>query len=429
MSSWLRSIPLLSGIVVFFGVAVYLQNDLAVEGFTQGGAYRGSLYLPEPEYVQRLAVGYDHFLADFLWLRSIQAFGAYFDTLAEVDQVITFYDVITDLDPHFIAPYVFGNMVIGEEAGDFEGAYALLDKGIEHNPDTYILAYEAAFIALWLEEDGERARKYVRLAVAAPDCPEHVKGWENYIDRKMGRFLAAYEKNFIDYCKYYNRGNADFSSIYYRRLRFTLEDWYVAELRTKAIEYREDHGGVNPSIEQLNEAGAFRDAEWPDWERLGPFLDAMAENNEPFPDSQEEVLVLARRFIRTGWERIPPNPASDFPDFPGFIVWPGMDPWRTVRGRDGAEERQPNDSFALSEEKAAINVRDEMARNFPMTLRAYQQAHDGECPPSLDVLGANLTRVPGPWGGKWIWDPYKCEVRNEKWTLQEIEEKLGIASR
>jgi len=96
--------------------------------------YRDSLYLPHGKQVNLMAIGYDQFLADFLWLRAIQAFGGYWRAGDKVSEAVyNYFDVISDLSPHFIEVYKFGNLVMGDEGGDYERALTFLEKGQRYN--------------------------------------------------------------------------------------------------------------------------------------------------------------------------------------------------------------------------------------------------------------------------------------------------------
>src|SRR5881397_516312 len=54
--------------------------------------------------------------------------------------------VITELDPHYLDPYLIGALIMNAEARKPEMALALLDRGIARNPDQWILAFEAGFL-------------------------------------------------------------------------------------------------------------------------------------------------------------------------------------------------------------------------------------------------------------------------------------------
>src|SRR5258705_368740 len=69
------------------------------------------LYLPSGKYLKTMALGFDGLLADVLYLWSIQYYGNYDirDRYTFLEQI---YDqVITELDPHYLDPYLVGALI------------------------------------------------------------------------------------------------------------------------------------------------------------------------------------------------------------------------------------------------------------------------------------------------------------------------------
>jgi hypothetical protein len=376
-----------------------LQNEIIKKEQARPDRYYDLLYLPSSQYVQLAAVGYDHFFADFFFLRVIQAFGASYANPVNLGQLWAYFNSITDLDPHFIAAYSFGNLVIGEEGQDTERGLALLEKGIESNPQTYRLAFEAAFFSLWTLNEPDRARAYVQQAEQAPDAPDFISRWKGFIDEQMGRYHAAFEQFLREYLKAVNANEATLIGLNHSRLRSAVDEWYKAVLLEKAIAFHEEEG-FYPLVEELEQDGAFLDVEWPDWPALSRFLDLAWESEQPLDDSEDAVQELAARFIRTGWLKVPDNP-SDHPVFRGYLIWPGQEP-KTSDGRD-------NPIFLGSELNVAFSVKDSII-SAAYRIQGYREAHDGECPPDLATVSPTLIALQEPWGGEFIYDPETCMV-------------------
>src|SRR6266850_3984632 len=109
-----------------------------VQGRIERGRIAGSihplLYLPSGKHLKVMALGFDGILADALYLWSIQYYGNYDikDRYANLEQI---YDqVITELDPHYLDPYLVGALIMSAEARQPEMALRLLDKGVNNNP-------------------------------------------------------------------------------------------------------------------------------------------------------------------------------------------------------------------------------------------------------------------------------------------------------
>ncbi len=296
----------LSGFALSSTLSVGLQQRMIQLEASGEHPYR-LLYLPAKEYVKPAALGYDHVLADFLFLRVIQAFGATYTHSLDLGQLWSYFDTVTDLDPHFLTPYTLGNLVLGEMAKNEEHGLGILDKGIRNNPGQYKPAYDGAFYAFWGLEDIDQARKYVKIALRAPDCPDFVRRWEAFLDEKMGRYEAAFQKFLTEYIHAVNDGDPTMIHIQHRRLRQSIDQWYARELREKAIAF-EAREGRYPTVTELESEGAFLETSWPDWNRLKDFLAALAAGRLSAEGSAETTADLAGRFIQSGWRRMPPSP-------------------------------------------------------------------------------------------------------------------------
>jgi tetratricopeptide (TPR) repeat protein len=126
------------------------------------------LYLPSGKYLKIAALGFDGILADTIYLWSIQYYGNYqiTDRYRYLEHI---YDqVISELDPHYLDPYLIGALIMTAEARRPEMALKLLDKGIERNPDQWILAFEAGFVCYDDLKDYARAGRYFEKALEVP---------------------------------------------------------------------------------------------------------------------------------------------------------------------------------------------------------------------------------------------------------------------
>lgn len=390
---------LVAGLTCFASVGVTLQHRI-IELEKQGANPYRLLYLPAKEYVKPAALGYDHAFADFLFIRVVQAFGATYAHSIDLSLLWSYFDTITDLDPHFLAPYGFGNLVLGETAGNREKGLAILDKGIENNPNTYRPAYDAAFYALWGLEDTELARQYVRVALARPDCPDFVRRWEGFLDERMGRYEAAFEKFFAEVLLGIAGGDPTLLGLQYKRLRLSVDQWYLTELTRKAVEF-EAREGRYPTVAELERSGAFRDVAWPDWPRVEAFIADVQAGRVPYSAEQASTSMLSEQFIRTGWERMPASPATPNPRFPGYVLWPGKPHL--------LEDGTPNPHFAKNEFEAAYMLK-EYLRIADKVIADYRMVNRGLCPPDLATAFPAPPDLRDPLGGEFVYDRERCVV-------------------
>ena len=94
--------------------AIFVQGR--IEGLKPGATAHPLLYLPSGKYLKVAALGFDGLLADLLYLWSIQFYGSY-DIKDRYTYLERIYDqVITELDPHYLDPYLVGALIMTAEA-------------------------------------------------------------------------------------------------------------------------------------------------------------------------------------------------------------------------------------------------------------------------------------------------------------------------
>lgn len=115
--------------------------------------------------------GFDGLIADWYWMRSLQYIGdkllrakedMRIDDLGDANPRLLYplLDSATDLDPHFLAPYTYGAMVL--PTLNPQEAVALLEKGIANNPSQWRLYQHLGFIHWKLGEFERAAEMYDR---------------------------------------------------------------------------------------------------------------------------------------------------------------------------------------------------------------------------------------------------------------------------
>ncbi len=122
-----------------------------------------------PETARLLALGFGGLVADWYWLSTLQYIGRKIQEQAptgrvelgqavELDRIeavdpqvlVHLFELITALDPRFTAVYEFAAVVL--PAVDAQAAVALLEKGIQANPDQWYLHQQLAYI-FWQRGD------------------------------------------------------------------------------------------------------------------------------------------------------------------------------------------------------------------------------------------------------------------------------------
>jgi tetratricopeptide (TPR) repeat protein len=156
------------------GTAVAALAASRLEEGPEPGAPASLLYLPKGPYLRLTALGQENLLADLLYLWAIQYYSTY--EAAERYRYLeaVFSDAITELDPHYVDVYCVGALIMSIEAGDSAGALRHLDKGIRHNPDSWLLPYVAGWEA-YIHGQYDRASRYFDRVRSHPDAPPHME--------------------------------------------------------------------------------------------------------------------------------------------------------------------------------------------------------------------------------------------------------------
>lgn len=221
----------------------------------QGSASAPLLYLPSGRYLRVASLGFDELLADALYLWSIQ----YYSNYAIADRYVylerIYKDVITELDPRFLDPYLIGSMIMNAEAHEPEMALRLLDRGIEKNPDQWILPFEAGFLCYQTLKDYPRAAAYFEQALAIPGVPPIVQRFKAEMARRGGDIRASLQ----EWAAIHDAATDDYvrtiawNHVHDLRVQIDLEDLTVA-----VEAYRARFGHAPASLARIVDAGGLQ---------------------------------------------------------------------------------------------------------------------------------------------------------------------------
>ena len=134
-------------LVVLFFSTILLQKDFADSKIGERIAVPGCpwcdekfsgdvVFLPLNASIMRLFSPADPlFLADILWMRTSYYFGQHLLTDRNYPYLLHMLDLITDLSPEWIQPYLFGAVVLPSETESIENGLYIIDKGLLFHPD------------------------------------------------------------------------------------------------------------------------------------------------------------------------------------------------------------------------------------------------------------------------------------------------------
>lgn len=140
-----------------------------------------ALYLKSGRALKAFSLGFHGWLADLYWLRTIQYFGGQVEAAQagnapvnlantghwKLDALPALLDIVTELDPQFIAAYRFGAAFLPEA-----NAVELLERGLRANPADWRLALDLGYVH-WRQRRFAGARAAYERGSRMPGAP----GW------------------------------------------------------------------------------------------------------------------------------------------------------------------------------------------------------------------------------------------------------------
>ncbi len=127
--------------------------------------------LPRGEYLKPVLLGYHHFAADLLWLRTLQTIGQRSVTSLEYEWLYHALDVITTLDPRYDYAYQAGGIILTEFAERADLSNRLYIKGMEANPTVWQLPFYLGYNHFFYLHDDVKAAEYMLRASRLPGRP------------------------------------------------------------------------------------------------------------------------------------------------------------------------------------------------------------------------------------------------------------------
>jgi hypothetical protein len=131
---------------------------------------------PNPLLIQLLGRSHISLLADLFWIRTIGV-SVNLKVPADGRLLIAWCGLVTDLDHHFVWPYIFGGLLGPTPSADLANWYnvkegdALLAKGEANIPDDFRLPLYLSYNQLQLEHDTTAAAQTLRNGALRPGAP------------------------------------------------------------------------------------------------------------------------------------------------------------------------------------------------------------------------------------------------------------------
>jgi hypothetical protein len=169
-------------LVASLGVATARVQEFRVRPYLHT-----NLYLPSGKFVAEASLGYRELAADLVWFQAVQYFGGYAKSQHNLAYFDALIGIVTDLDPHFKFPYLFGAVVMAEDLGDLDRGVALLKKGMVANPGDNEFPFQIGFLQYIARGDAESAVRYFKLAGRLPGGHDRADRFAAFAAGRSGR--------------------------------------------------------------------------------------------------------------------------------------------------------------------------------------------------------------------------------------------------
>ena len=163
---------------LLMGGIVALQMLHERRGGPLAATQESLLYVRSPEAMKRLALSYDSLLADLYWIRTVQHYGSTrlsTDPNKRYELLYPLLDLTTSLDPRFNIAYYYGSTFLAETPPGGPGrpdlAIALLERGLQVQPDKWEFAQWIGFVHYWWRQDYGEAATWFARAAKFPNAP------------------------------------------------------------------------------------------------------------------------------------------------------------------------------------------------------------------------------------------------------------------
>lgn len=163
------------------------------------------MILPAP-VVKLISLEFKTVVANFLFARASQYFGGKIELRqsATIDDLKWFYRnilVIIELDPYLEDPYYFGNAFLSWDAGRYNEANQLLQKGSDARVWDWQFPFFIGFNKFYFLHDSKGGAEYLSIAAQRPNAPTFLPTLAARLYNKAGKtenainFLIAFWQN------------------------------------------------------------------------------------------------------------------------------------------------------------------------------------------------------------------------------------------
>lgn len=247
----LQSVAVLAALAVLAGIVAITGTrlDRASAAVT---AAEEPVYLPKAEYLRPMSLGWQNVLADLLWFRAINYFGAHYRSDRTYRWLAHMCELVTDLDPRAEHVYRFGGVILPWEANQADAGIRLLEKAVVQFPDSWLFAYHLGFHYYFFKNDTAKALEHLRRAMALPGAHPAVArlvaglAAERYGPETTMEFLSGLQDD-VD--------SADIRAVLQEHMQSAQLDQHLQQIGAAAAAYQARTGGYPLTVDTLVDAG------------------------------------------------------------------------------------------------------------------------------------------------------------------------------
>ncbi|MEZ4333514.1 MAG: hypothetical protein R3F35_17290 [Myxococcota bacterium] len=141
-------------------------------------------FVPDPDHVRALTLGYDAIAADYQWLRAVQVVGGAAEVDAtRADHLGRLVDVVTTLNPHVDHPYRFAAIWLTHDETQVREGVRLLRRATRYHPEDWRNHFYLGFAQFFYLGEFELAAESLERAMVREGAPP-------YLPRLVARLKA-----------------------------------------------------------------------------------------------------------------------------------------------------------------------------------------------------------------------------------------------
>lgn len=252
-----RRVNVVAATVLLISMAAAVTTLYAIDRLRLRSEAQQALYIRSTTALRRMCLGYTGLLADIYWTRAVQYFGTqHFRGSGDFRLLAPLLEVTSELDPHMLPPYQFGANFLGPKPPNGAGlpgeAMALLNYGIEHNPDQWRLYYNLGFLYYTEFKDYAKAADAFERGAKLPVTNKFMP----ILAAKMAQHAGEFDTARMLWSTTYQSTNEDaIRQNAVDHLRALQIDEEVTQLEGVVEKYRQQTGQLPSSMGDLDRAG------------------------------------------------------------------------------------------------------------------------------------------------------------------------------